>query len=72
MIAEIFRFELREQLRAPLFWIVAVLFALLGFALMSSDAASLVGGMGIGDGLCEPEGCDLEAPAPELVDRPGR
>ncbi|MBE2210718.1 MAG: hypothetical protein IAE66_03840 [Xanthomonadaceae bacterium] len=46
MIAEIFRFELREQLRAPLFWIVAVLFALLGFALMSSDAASLVGGMG--------------------------
>ena len=46
MIGEIFRFELREQLRTPLFWVVAVLFPLLGFVLMSSEAASLIGGMG--------------------------
>ena len=46
MIFEIFRFELREQLRSPLFWVVGILFALLGFALMSSEAASLIGGMG--------------------------
>ena len=46
MIAEIFRFELREQFRSPLFWIVAVLFPLLGFALMSSEAVTLVGGLG--------------------------
>ncbi len=46
MIAEIFRFELREQFRSPLFWVVAVLFALLGFALMSSEAVTLVGGIG--------------------------
>ncbi|SIP97653.1 ABC transporter permease/M1 family aminopeptidase [Solilutibacter tolerans] len=46
MITEIFRFELREQFRSPLFWIVAVLFPLLGFALMSLEAASLIGGMG--------------------------
>ena len=39
MIFEIFRFELREQLRSPLFWVVGILFALLGFALMSSEAA---------------------------------
>ena len=46
MIGEIFRFELREQFRSPLFWVVAVLFALLGFALMSSEAVSMVGGIG--------------------------
>lgn len=46
MIFEIFRFEVHEQLRSPVFWLVAVLFAVFGFVLMSSDAASLVGGMG--------------------------
>ena len=46
MISEIFRFELREQLRTPLFWVVALLFPLLGFVLMSSQASSLIGGLG--------------------------
>ena len=46
MIFEIFRFELREQLKSPLFWLVAGLFALLGFALMSSEAIMLGGGIG--------------------------
>ena len=46
MISEIFRFELREQFRTPLFWVVAVLFPLLGFVLMSSQASSLIGGLG--------------------------
>ncbi len=31
MILEFFRFELREQLRSPLLWLIAVLFALLAF-----------------------------------------
>ena len=31
MILEFFRFELREQLRSPLLWLLALLFALLGF-----------------------------------------
>ena len=56
MIFEIFRFELREQLKSPLFWLVAGLFALLGFALMSSEAIMLGGG--IGDGFVgQPVNC---------------
>lgn len=43
MFFEILRFELRQQLRAPLFWIVAAVFGALAFALASTDAV-IVGG----------------------------
>ena len=56
MIAEIFRFELREQFRAPLFWVVAILFALLGFALMSSEVARLFDVLAIAMKLSDAEG----------------
>ena len=46
MIREFFRFELREQLRSPLLWFLAVLFAVLGFGAASSDAIQLGGGIG--------------------------
>ncbi|HYM87373.1 MAG TPA: hypothetical protein VET30_11655, partial [Pseudoxanthomonas sp.] len=46
MIFEFFRFELREQLRSPLLWLMAVLFALLGFGAASSDAVQIGGGLG--------------------------
>ncbi|MBN8480690.1 MAG: ABC transporter permease subunit, partial [Xanthomonadales bacterium] len=46
MIIEFFRFELREQLRSPLLWLLAGLFALLGFAAVASDAVQLGGGIG--------------------------
>lgn len=41
MLIEFFRFELRQQLRAPLLWFLAVLFALLGFGAASSDAIQM-------------------------------
>lgn len=43
MLFEIFRFELRQQLKAPLFWIIAVVFGALAFTLASTDAV-IVGG----------------------------
>ena len=43
---EILRFELRQQLRAPLFWIVALAFGALAFALTSTDAVVLGGASG--------------------------
>src|SRR5690349_22694699 len=43
MFFEILRFELRQQLKAPLFWIVAAVFGALAFALASTDAV-IVGG----------------------------
>jgi len=43
---EILRFEWRQQLRAPLFWIIAALFGALAFALVSTDAVSLGGASG--------------------------
>ena len=43
---EIFRFELRQQLKAPLFWIVALAFGAIAFALASSDAVILGGASG--------------------------
>ena len=46
MIFEFFRFELREQLRSPLLWLLAILFALFGFAAGASDAVQLGGGIG--------------------------
>ncbi|MDW2980213.1 M1 family aminopeptidase [Rhodanobacter sp. KK11] len=43
MFFEILGFELRQQLKAPLFWIVAAVFGALAFALASTDAV-IVGG----------------------------
>lgn len=46
MILEFFRFELRQQLRSPLLWLLAVLFALMGFGAAASDAVQIGGGIG--------------------------
>ncbi|MCD7097360.1 M1 family aminopeptidase [Stenotrophomonas sp. MMGLT7] len=46
MILEFLRFELREQLRSPLFWLLALLFALLGFGAAASDSVQLGGSIG--------------------------
>ena len=46
MIMEFFRFELREQLRSPLLWLIAALFGLLAFGAGSSDAVQVGGGVG--------------------------
>lgn len=46
MIYEFFRFELRQQLRSPLLWVLAILFGLLAFAAASSDAVQIGGGVG--------------------------
>ena len=43
---EIFGFELRQQLKAPLFWIIAAVFAALAFALASTDAVTVGGASG--------------------------
>ncbi|HEX5960067.1 MAG TPA: M1 family aminopeptidase [Rhodanobacteraceae bacterium] len=46
MFREIFRFELRQQLRSPLFWLVAVFLAALAFGAASSDTIQIGGGIG--------------------------
>jgi ABC-2 type transport system permease protein len=46
MFFEILRFELRQQLKAPLFWIVAAVFGALAFALASTDAVVVGGASG--------------------------
>ncbi len=46
MILEFFRFELREQLRSPLLWLMAGLFALMAFGAASSDAVQIGGSIG--------------------------
>ena len=46
MFLEIFRFELRQQLRAPLFWIAVVLFATVAFSMSSTDAVTIGGASG--------------------------
>lgn len=46
MFREVLRFELKQQLRAPLFWIVSVAFALLAFLFVTTDAITNGGGMG--------------------------
>ncbi|KGM52655.1 membrane protein [Lysobacter daejeonensis GH1-9] len=46
MILEFFRFELREQLRSPLLWVLASLFALLAFGAAASDAIQIGGSIG--------------------------
>lgn len=46
MFAEILRFELRQQLKSPLFWMIAVAFAALAFAAAGSDQIQVGGGIG--------------------------
>ena len=46
MFFEIFRFEWRQQLKTPLFWIAVAVFGALAFALASTDAVSLGGASG--------------------------
>src|SRR6185312_3151765 len=46
MFFEILRFELRQQLRAPLFWIIAFVFAALAFLFASTDAVVVGGASG--------------------------
>lgn len=43
---EFFRFELRQQLRSPLLWVMGLLFAALGFAGVATDAVQIGGGIG--------------------------
>ncbi|QQQ02973.1 ABC transporter permease/M1 family aminopeptidase [Lysobacter enzymogenes] len=46
MTYEFFRFELRQQLRSPLLWVLAIMFGLMTFAAASSDAVQIGGGVG--------------------------
>jgi len=46
MFFEILRFEWRQQVRAPLFWIVALVFGALAFTLVSTDAVIIGGASG--------------------------
>jgi len=43
---EIFGFELRQQLKSPLFWMIAFVFAALAFVAVGSDHVSIGGGIG--------------------------
>jgi ABC-type transport system involved in multi-copper enzyme maturation permease subunit len=46
MFREIFRFELRQQLKSPLFWMIALAFCALAAAVISSDHVRIGGGIG--------------------------
>ena len=46
MVREFFRFELRQQLRSPLFWLIAAILAAFAFAAASSDTVTIGGGVG--------------------------
>ncbi|KFN42510.1 ABC transporter permease/M1 family aminopeptidase [Arenimonas oryziterrae] len=46
MILEFFRFELREQLRSPVLWLLALLWGLMAFAVASTDAVTLGSAIG--------------------------
>jgi len=46
MLARILAFERRLILSSPLFWIVAIVFGMFGFAMMASDNVSFGGGIG--------------------------
>ncbi|HET8819530.1 MAG TPA: ABC transporter permease subunit, partial [Xanthomonadaceae bacterium] len=46
MTFEFFRFELREQLRSPLLWLLAALLALMAFGAASSDTIQIGGSIG--------------------------
>jgi len=46
MIMEFFRFELRQQLRSPLLWLMAVMFGLFAFGAASTDAIRIGSAVG--------------------------
>jgi ABC-2 type transport system permease protein len=46
MFGPIFRFELRQQVKSPLFWIIAGTFAAIAFAAAASDTIQIGGGIG--------------------------
>ncbi|MEO8779583.1 MAG: M1 family aminopeptidase [Rhodanobacter sp.] len=46
MFGGILRFELRQQLKTPLFWLIAIALAALAFAAASSDSIQIGGGIG--------------------------
>ena len=46
MILEFFRFELKQQLRGPLLWLMALMFGLFAFAAASSDAVRIGSAIG--------------------------
>jgi ABC-2 type transport system permease protein len=46
MLARIFAFEVRYQLRQPMFWFAAILFFLLAFGAVTTDAVTLGGSIG--------------------------
>src|SRR5690606_30022516 len=46
MFRHIFAFELRQQFSNPVFWVVALVFALLAFGATSSDAVQVGDGIG--------------------------
>lgn len=46
MFKHIFSFELRQQFSNPVFWVVAIIFALLAFGAASSDAVQVGGAIG--------------------------
>ncbi|MGN6151389.1 MAG: ABC transporter permease, partial [Lysobacteraceae bacterium] len=43
---EFFRFELRQQLRSPVLWLLGALFALMAFAALTTDAVQVGGAIG--------------------------
>jgi ABC-2 type transport system permease protein len=46
MFREIFRFELRQQLRSPFYWVIALAFGALAFSAATSDHVQIGGGIG--------------------------
>jgi ABC-2 type transport system permease protein len=46
MFKEIFGFELRQQLKSPLFWMIAIAFGAIAFAAATSDSVQIGGGVG--------------------------
>src|ERR1700710_1394796 len=46
MFLEILRFELRQQFKSPLFWLIAGAFAAVAFAAAGSDHIQIGGGIG--------------------------
>jgi ABC-2 type transport system permease protein len=46
MFKEIFGFELRQQLKSPLFWMIAFAFGAIAFAAATSDSVQIGGGVG--------------------------
>ena len=47
MFKSVAAFELRYQLKQPLLWLIAVIFGLLAFAAISSDAVVIGGAIGL-------------------------